>query len=361
MCSEPSLSPVKWRRRSWRSIISAHKETAVPSSIPVAVRVHELEKRQREKSDDNLNCLKEMLQRLIDLHSIPQYAKGDTANTTEELQAIMFELQEVRLSLLSFERKYAAVQKKSEKLEADLNMTKRQLDMAREEALSRCKNTYQSTKMKSNQSIDDCILDCNGNINENENLSILKELNDKVVMLNKELEERDAIIENERRLHKLQLKDFILAVKAAERHREEAEAEVQRLIEVNRMVVSADEALWADLMQKYQSSSKRNALLTWAQTHLTAYPSITVSNFTSDWNDGRAFCALIHHFQPDMVDRIMLMERDLCSQLALQLAAKLNININLETFSNTIPDFKLVMAAVFELYKKFDAGGEQQC
>ncbi|KAJ1373332.1 hypothetical protein KIN20_035707 [Parelaphostrongylus tenuis] len=67
------------------------------------------------------------------------------------------------------------------------------------------------------------------------------------------------------------------------------------------MKASADEVLWTDLMEKYQCSSKWNALLAWAQANLAEYPTISVSNFTSDWSDGRAFCALIHHFKPGMI------------------------------------------------------------
>ncbi|VDL79745.1 unnamed protein product [Nippostrongylus brasiliensis] len=182
------------------------------------------------------------------------------------------------------------------------------------------------------------------------------DLKGEVVMLMKEVEKRDVIIENERIKHKTQLKDFIAAVKVAERRREEAQAEVTRLMDFNRIVGSRDEALWDELMYKYQRTTKRNALLAWADAHLTAYPSISVSNFTSDWCDGRAFCALIHHFQPDIVDRAALLQREQCPELAIKLASKLKVHIDPKLFAGTKPDFKHVMEVVFELYKKLDLG-----
>ncbi|KAK6057924.1 hypothetical protein COOONC_04516 [Cooperia oncophora] len=226
--------------------------------------------------------------------------KGDNTetNANEELQATLNELQEVRQTLLSFERRYAAVQKKNERLETELTMMKRELELMRNDALSCRKSSSWRKAWKLSQSFDDSVLCCDGTP---DNKVQVKELKEEIAVLNKELEKRDAIIENERVQHKAQLKDFIAAVKVAERHREEAQAEVNRMIDANRTTASPDEAIWDDLMQKFQRSTKRNALLAWAEAHLTAYPSISVSNFTSDWCDGRAFCALIHHFQPELV------------------------------------------------------------
>ncbi|VDM70464.1 unnamed protein product [Strongylus vulgaris] len=93
----------------------------------------------------------------------------------------------------------------------------------------------------------------------------LSELQEKITVLSKELQKKDALIESERSAHKAQLRDFIMAVKVAERCREETQMELTRLIKVCRSVSSPDEALWFGVMQKFQRSSKRNALLAWAQ------------------------------------------------------------------------------------------------
>ncbi|KAJ1360903.1 hypothetical protein KIN20_020010, partial [Parelaphostrongylus tenuis] len=87
---------------------------------------------------------------------------------------------------------------------------------------------------------------------------------------------------------------------------------------------------------------------------LAEYPTISVTNFASDWSDGRAFCALIHHFKPEMVNLFKLMEPKLCIVLAVQLAEKLNMHVDHATFLEPAKDHKNVMAVVFELYKKHD-------
>lgn len=47
--------------------------------------------------------------------------------------------------------------------------------------------------------------------------------------------------------------------------------------------------------------SKRNALLKWCQNKTCDYKNIDVTNFSSSWNDGLAFCALMHTYLPDKV------------------------------------------------------------
>ncbi|KAL6728845.1 hypothetical protein Aduo_010579 [Ancylostoma duodenale] len=258
------------------------------------------------------------------------------------------------------ERKCATMQKKNDRLEAELEMTRKQLQYARNDALSRRRHGLCSKSSKLSQSFDAGALNCDSSFAKTGEKSVLNELQEKIASLSKELQKKDAIIESERVAHKAQLKDFITAVKVAERCREETKSELARLIAVCRNVNSPEEVLWFEVMQKFQCCSKRNALLAWAQARLTAYPSISVSNFASDWSDGRAFCALVHHFRPDMVERIMLLQRDECPKLALELAAKLNIRIDPNLFAGSKPDFRRVMAAVFELYKKLELT-EQEC
>ncbi|KHJ84954.1 hypothetical protein OESDEN_15325, partial [Oesophagostomum dentatum] len=136
-----------------------------------------------------------------------------------------------------------------------------------------------------------------------------------------------------------QQRDFHTAVIVAERGREEAQAEMTRWIESSRANLSADSGIWAGLMRKFDKNSKRNALLAWTQAHLTAYPSLSVSNFSSDWSDGRAFCALIHNIRPNLVDRAQLSQSG-CTQLAIDKAAELGVSIEPSIFSSSTPDWK---------------------
>ncbi|KHJ82319.1 hypothetical protein OESDEN_17988, partial [Oesophagostomum dentatum] len=111
----------------------------------------------------------------------------------------------------------------------------------------------------------DAALCGDNNFVENSESAEVNQLHEKINQLNKELQKKDALIESERMEHKAQLKDFLTAVKAAERCREEAQVQLNSLIKVCRDVSSPDEALWFGIMQKFQRSSKRNALLAWAQ------------------------------------------------------------------------------------------------
>lgn len=49
------------------------------------------------------------------------------------------------------------------------------------------------------------------------------------------------------------------------------------------------------------SGSKRNALLKWCQSKTSGYKGIDITNFSSSWNDGLAFCALLHNYLPEQI------------------------------------------------------------
>ncbi|KIH42247.1 hypothetical protein ANCDUO_27770 [Ancylostoma duodenale] len=49
-------------------------------------------------------------------------------------------------------------------------------------------------------------------------------------------------------------------------------------------------------------NSIKDALLRWVQSRIQGYPNVNVTNFSSSWADGMAFCALIHRFAPDAFD-----------------------------------------------------------
>ncbi len=57
----------------------------------------------------------------------------------------------------------------------------------------------------------------------------------------------------------------------------------------------------ASLVKQY-GVSKRNALMKWCQEKTVNYKDLDIKNFSSSWNDGLAFCALLHSYLPQKID-----------------------------------------------------------
>ncbi|XP_026687582.1 smoothelin-like protein 1 [Diaphorina citri] len=43
-------------------------------------------------------------------------------------------------------------------------------------------------------------------------------------------------------------------------------------------------------------------MLSWVKAQTAEYKNVQIDNFSTSWNDGMAFCALIHHFYPHAFD-----------------------------------------------------------
>ncbi len=54
------------------------------------------------------------------------------------------------------------------------------------------------------------------------------------------------------------------------------------------------------------ATTAREALLRWCRKHTEEYDNVSINNFSSSWANGLAFCALIHHFMPDLFDYSLL-------------------------------------------------------
>jgi len=112
-------------------------------------------------------------------------------------------------------------------------------------------------------------------------------------------------------------------------------------------------------LAKQYGASKRNALLKYVQNRTAPYPGIDITNFSSSWNDGMAFCALVHTYLPEKIPYYELSSHTKRRnfELAFSSAEEVGIvpilNIN-DMVSIERPDWQQVMAYVTSIYKHFE-------
>lgn len=105
--------------------------------------------------------------------------------------------------------------------------------------------------------------------------------------------------------------------------------------------------------------SKRNALLKWCQNKTLGYKNIDITNFSSSWNDGLAFCAILHTYLPDLIPYNELDNKDkkrnftIAFKAAESVGISTTLNIN-ELISLERPDWQSIMGYVTSLYKHFE-------
>ncbi|XP_008333518.1 LOW QUALITY PROTEIN: cytospin-A-like [Cynoglossus semilaevis] len=105
--------------------------------------------------------------------------------------------------------------------------------------------------------------------------------------------------------------------------------------------------------------SKRNALLKWCQKKTEGYQNIDITNFSSSWNDGLAFCAVLHTYLPAHIpyQELAGQEKRRNFTLAFQAAASVGIKCTLdinEMVHTERPDWQSVMTYVTAIYKYFE-------
>ncbi|XP_053940841.1 cytospin-B isoform X1 [Cuculus canorus] len=114
----------------------------------------------------------------------------------------------------------------------------------------------------------------------------------------------------------------------------------------------------AALAREY-GGSKRNALLKWCQKKTEGYQNIDITNFSSSWSDGLAFCALLHTYLPAHIPYQELNSHDKKRNLllAFQAAESVGIKPSLELSEMMYtdrPDWQSVMQYVAQIYKYFE-------
>ncbi|KAG1684343.1 Smoothelin [Nymphon striatum] len=107
-------------------------------------------------------------------------------------------------------------------------------------------------------------------------------------------------------------------------------------------------------------SGIKDSILSWCQSKTKEYENINITNFSSSWANGLAFCALTHHFYPDAYDYYALKpeNRRINFDLAFRMAEECGgVCPLLETDDMIMmkdkPDWKCVFTYVQSLYQKY--------
>lgn len=114
------------------------------------------------------------------------------------------------------------------------------------------------------------------------------------------------------------------------------------------------------------AGSIKQMLLEWCQIQVKGYENVNVTNFSSSWNDGMAFCALIHRFYPRAFNYAKLNPK--CRRgnfkLAFDVAEKLGGVAQLLDVDDMVkmknPDWKCVFTYIQQFYSKFRNWDEEQ-
>uniref|UniRef100_T1EII1 Calponin-homology (CH) domain-containing protein n=1 Tax=Helobdella robusta TaxID=6412 RepID=T1EII1_HELRO len=99
-------------------------------------------------------------------------------------------------------------------------------------------------------------------------------------------------------------------------------------------------------------------MLEWCKEVTQGYRGVKVTNMTTSWRNGMAFCALIHKFRPDLINFDSLSPLDIKSncKLAFDTAADLGIPKVLEPSDMVllaVPDKLSVMTYLYQLRSYF--------
>ncbi|XP_053568035.1 EH domain-binding protein 1 isoform X2 [Bombina bombina] len=100
------------------------------------------------------------------------------------------------------------------------------------------------------------------------------------------------------------------------------------------------------------------SLLAWCKEVTQTYRGVKITNFTTSWRNGLAFCALLHHFRPDLIDFKSLNPQDIKenNKKAYDGFASIGISRLLEPSDMVllaIPDKLTVMTYLYQIRAHF--------
>ncbi|XP_023208888.1 cytospin-A-like isoform X2 [Xiphophorus maculatus] len=114
-----------------------------------------------------------------------------------------------------------------------------------------------------------------------------------------------------------------------------------------------------NLLLRRHGGSKRNSLLRWCQSRTQGYKNIDITNFSSSWADGLAFCAVYHTYLPSHVPYSSLSPENKRENLSLAFKTGEAVGISPSLTADEMlraggPDWQRVLGYVESIYHHFE-------
>lgn len=104
--------------------------------------------------------------------------------------------------------------------------------------------------------------------------------------------------------------------------------------------------------------SKTEGLLQWCKSCTDGYEGVSVKNFSTSWKDGKAFCALVHHFRPDLIDFELCKNQTAEQNLEMAFAAAEKAGaarmMDVEDFDCEVPDKLSIITTIGVMQQSLD-------
>ncbi|TRZ01904.1 hypothetical protein DNTS_014863 [Danionella cerebrum] len=110
---------------------------------------------------------------------------------------------------------------------------------------------------------------------------------------------------------------------------------------------------------RLHGSSRRNSLLHWSQSRTQGYKYVEITNFSSCWVDGLAFCAIYHSYLPSHIpyDKLSPENKKENLTLAFETGESFSISASLtveEMLKDDAPDWHRVLEYVENIFRHFE-------
>ncbi|KAM8737270.1 uncharacterized protein AB9X84_022402 isoform 2-T2 [Acanthopagrus schlegelii] len=114
-----------------------------------------------------------------------------------------------------------------------------------------------------------------------------------------------------------------------------------------------------NMLLRRHGGSKRNSLLRWCQSRTQGYQNIDITNFSSSWADGLAFCAVYHTYLPSHIPYSTLAPENKRENLSLAFKTGETVGIaQTVTVEEMLraggPDWQRVLSYVESIYRHFE-------